>query len=357
MMFGKLLAFLFSFFAVILAVPLIVAVAVLLFKIDLRSFMNLHPVGSAILAAGYAFIWVVAFFALQDFFIVWKPDPKVAPIGKKELIDKLEQSFKRPFDGKPLFDVFRSDDERLAITWSSSINYFQGLSGGRMAKKRVVVLTFDEKKHEASFLMKEKDWRWSLSTSRFDFSMNYSAGIFAEISTEVAPSVTINKDGSFSIDLKKLSYDYRDLWLPIENTLLAGGWSIRGGMLPQWSYRMAIAIPFALLMFVLFYLALRSVPAEPALSTIKAPTQGTASVDRETYKKNEVAQIAVSGKLMSAGNVETILDGFMKMPKQYFVDYEHAFVAYSKVYREKKDRNPVFVARLDAFEKEHRMDK
>lgn len=187
-MFGKLLAFFFSFFGVILVIPLIVAIAVLVFKFDLRSFMTLHPLGAAITAAGYAFIWVIAFFALQDFFIVWKPDARIAPVGKKELIDKLERSFKRDFDGKPL--------------------------------------------------MKEKDWRWSLSAKRFDFSMNYSAGIFAEISTDVAPSLTFDKNGGFSIDLKKLSYDYRDLWVPIEKTLLSSGWTIRGGMLPGWGYRL-----------------------------------------------------------------------------------------------------------------------
>jgi len=353
-MFGKLLAFVFSFFAVIASVPLIVAVAIFLFQFDLRSFMNLHRLAAAIFAAGYAFIWIFSFFALQDFFIVWRPDPAVSPIGKKELIDKLERSFKRPFDGEALFDVFRSDDDRVAITWSSSINYFQIVSCGQKGKKRVVVLTLDENKHEAYLLMKEKDWAWSLSSKRFDFSMNFSAGIFAEISTEAIPSLTVGKDGSFSIDVKKLSYDYRELWLPIENTLLASGWTIRSGMLPKLSYRLILAVPLALLMFALFYFPAWKNPAtSSSSSTVKEHVQETRAVDREIYKKNEAAQIAVSGKLMSAGNVETILDGFMKMPRQYFGDYKYAFIAYSTVYREKKDRNPEFIARLDAFAKEN----
>jgi hypothetical protein len=357
-MFGKLLAFVFSFFAVIAAIPLIVVISVFLFKFDLRSFMYLHPLRSAIIAAGYAFLWVFAFFALQDFFIVWKPDPTVAPVGKKELIDKLERSFKRPFDGQALFDVFRSDDDRVAITWSASINYFQITSGGHMEKKRVVILTLDEKKHEAYFLMKEKDWRWSLSTNRFDFSMNFSSGIFAEISTEVSPSLTLDKNGGFFIDVKKLSYDYRELWLPIENTLLTSGWTIRSGILPKLSYRLALALPFALLMFTLFYLLLRSGPATPSSSTVKEPVQEAKEVDQETYKKNEAEQIIAAGKLRSAHDIETVLDGFMtKIPKQYFGDYKHAFIAYAKVYREKKDRNPEFVAKIDAFAKEHGIDQ
>lgn len=355
-MFGKLLAFFFSFFGVILAIPLIVAIAVLAFKFDLRSFMTLHPFGSAVIAAGYAFIWVVAFFGLQDYFIVWKPEARIAPIGKKELIDKLERSFKRDFDGKPLFDVFRSDDDRLAVTWSQSVGYFQGTAGGRIGKKRVVVLSFDEPGHEVFFLMKEKDWRWSLSARRFDFSMNYSAGIFAEISTDIAPSLTFDKDGGFSIDLKKLSYDYRELWGPIEQTLLSSGWTIRGGMLRGWGRRLAIAVPFAALMFALFFLLLWSARALPAASPAKASAKETAAADRDAYKRIEVEQIIASGQLKSAYEIELSLAGLMKVPKNYFGDYEHAFAAYARVYREKADKKPEFVARLDAFAKDYGID-
>ncbi|MEE9912738.1 MAG: hypothetical protein K4571_13575 [Deltaproteobacteria bacterium] len=353
---GRLLAFFFSFFAVILIIPLVVAIMVLVFKFDLRSFVSLHPLGAAVIIAGYAFIWVMAFFALQDYFIVWKPDPTVVPLGKKELIDRLESSFKKPFDGKTLFDVFRSDDNRLAITWSSSIGTFQVTAGGRMGKKRVVVLTFDEEKRQAYFLMKEKDWRWSLSTGRFDFSMNYSAGIFAEISTVAAPSVTVDKDGHFPIDLKKLSYDYRDLWTPIEKTLLSAGWTIRGGMLPGWIYRLALAVPFALLMFALVYPLLKYSPAMPAASQTAETARQAQTVDRETYKKNEVEQIITSGKLKSAGQIEISLDGLMKVPKTYFADYESSFIAYARVYQEKADKKPEFIRRLDAFAREYGID-
>ena len=351
-MFGKMLAFVFSFFAVILVIPLIVAMAVLVFKFNLRSFMDLHPLWSAIMLAGYAFLWVITFFALQDYFLVWKPDPTVTPIDKKELIDKLENNFKRNFDGKPLFDVFRSDDNRLAITWSSSINYFQITSGGRIGKKRVVVLTFDEKKHLAYFLMKEKDWRWSVSTSRFDFSMSYSAGIFAEISTDIVPSVTVDKDGNFSIDLKKLSYDYKDLWKPVENAVLASGWTIRGGIMPGWVGRLATAIALALLMFGLIYPLLKYSPGVPAVSKSTESLQKVQTVDREAYKKNEAEEIIRAGRLRSAKDLELTLDGLMKIPENYFSDYEHAFVAYAKVYREKEDANQDIISKLAAFEKE-----
>jgi len=356
-MFGKLLVFIFSFLAVIAIIPLIVLITVFFFKFDLRSFMNLHPFASAVMAAGYAFIWVAAFFALQDFFLVWKPEPNITPLGKQELINKLERSFQKPFDGKALFDYFRSDDDRIAITWSSSINYFQIASGGQKGKKRVVVLTLDEQKHEAYFIMKEKDWAWSLSAKSFDFSMNFSSGIFAEISTKIAPSLTIEKDGSFSIDVKKLSYDDNDLWLPIENALLTSGWTIRGGMLPKLNYRLALAAPFALLIFALFYFPAWKDPALPSSSPAKESAQEAKEIDRETYKKNEAEQIIAAGRLRSARDIEGVLDGLMKIPPQYFSDYKHAFVAYARVYREKKDQNPEFVARLVAFAKDNGIDQ
>jgi hypothetical protein len=356
-MFGKLITFFFSYFAVLAVIPLIVAIAVLIFKFDLRSFMDLHRLAMAIMMAGYAFFWVFAFFALQDYLLVWKPKPNIVPLGKQELVNKLERSFQRPFDGKVLFDVFRSDDDRVAITWSSSINVFQILSGGQKGKKRVMVLTLDENKHEAYLLMKEKDWAWSLSTKRFDFSMNFSSGIFAEISTDIAPSLTFDKDGGFSIDLKKLSYDYNELWLPIENTLLTGGWTIRSGMLPKLGYRLALALPFALLMFALFHFPDWKDPAPPSSLTGKESSQEAREVDRETYKKNEVEQSIVAGRLKSAKQLENSLDGLMKVPRTYFDDYKHVFVAQDKVYREKKDRSPEFVARLDAFVKEYGIDR
>jgi hypothetical protein len=272
------------------------------------------------------------------------------------LIDRLERSLKRTFDGKTLFDVFHSDDDRVAITWSSSINYFQVVSGGQMGKKRVIVLSLDEKKHEAYFLMKEKDWRWSLSTNRFDFSMHFASGIFAEISKEYVPSVTIDRDGGFSVDVKKLSYDSRELWLPIENALLAGGWIIRGGILPKWSHRLTLALPFALLIFMVFCYIPTGGGSSTSPPKARTSPYETRPTDRDTYRKNEAAQIASAGKLMSARAVETTLDGLMRMPEQYFGDYEYAFVAYAKVYLEKQDRDPAFVARVNAFAKERGID-
>jgi hypothetical protein len=182
--------------------------------------------------------------------------------------------------------------------------------------------------------------------------MNYAVGIFAEMSTDIVPSVTIDKDGNFTIDVKKLSYDYRELWLPIENTLLANRWTIRGGMLPKLSHRLALAVPLALLLFLIFY-----IPARGGVSST-TPTKEyeTKAVDRETYDKNEAAQIAVSGKLMSASNIEPILDGFMKLPRKYFGDYKSAFLAYSKVYLEKTDKNHEFVDRINKFAKENEID-
>jgi hypothetical protein len=82
-MFGKLLAFVFSFFAAIAFIPLIVTAAVLLFKLDLKSFMVLHPLDTAMTMAGYVFYGIFAFFALQDFFSSGNPIPKSLPSAKR----------------------------------------------------------------------------------------------------------------------------------------------------------------------------------------------------------------------------------------------------------------------------------
>jgi len=42
----------------------------------------------------------------------------------------------------------------------------------------------------------------------------------------------------------------------------------------------------------------------------------------------------------------------MKVPARYFKDYEYAFIAYARVYGEKKDKSPEFMARLSAFARE-----
>lgn len=120
-------------------------------------------------------------------------------------------------------------------------------------------------------------------------------------------------------------------------------------MLPILSYRLVIAVPFALLIFALFYFPAWKDPALPSSSTAIELIQEVKEVDREAYKKNEVEQSIAADRLKSAKELETSLDGLMNVPIKYFGDYKHVFVAQARVYREKKDRNPEFVARLDAF--------
>ncbi|MEN6623804.1 MAG: hypothetical protein ABFD50_19925, partial [Smithella sp.] len=62
-------------------------------------------------------------------------------------------------------------------------------------------------------------------------------------------------------------------------------------------------------------------------------------------------------RLRSAKDIEMTLEGLMKIPTHYFGDYKNAFAAYSKVYREKQDANPEFIARLDAFAKQNRIEQ
>jgi hypothetical protein len=79
-------------------------------------------------------------------------------------MEQLENSFKKPVNRISFFDFFIADDGKVAITRSAAINYFQITPGGHMEKKRAAILTLDETRYEAYLLMKERDWKWSLSS-------------------------------------------------------------------------------------------------------------------------------------------------------------------------------------------------
>ena len=46
----------------------------------------------------------------------------------------------------------------------------------------------------------------------------------------------------------------------------------------------------------------------------------------------------------------------MKVPNEYFENYRSDFIAYSRAYIEKTDKDPKFVARIKKFAKKHNID-
>ena len=202
----------------------------------------------AIIFGSYGMFVALMFFQLQDIFIVFKPDPGTKPLKKSELIHLIEYGFTTPFQGRNLFDVVQTD-EKVIITWASSIDYFQITNIGGSGKKRVVILSFDEEKHKVFFLMKDKDWKWNAAVKSLDFSMNFSMGIFSENTTEFHPSIDFSLDQGIKADIKKLSYNSNELWHPIQKAVLFSGWSLHGGMIPRTAYRILLSLPVALLFF------------------------------------------------------------------------------------------------------------
>lgn len=249
-MFAKSLLFMLAFFGLLVACAGLMAVAILVVQVDVNALLTAHPEAVCIGFALFGAIITLLYFRLQDLIFVFRPERSVSPVPQDELIGRLQKAFDTPVAGKPLFD-FACRKNRVVVTWSASIDYLQlGTAGGR-GKKRVVVLTFRERQHDVFFLMKEKDWGWDLSKNAFSVSLSYAAGIFAEIETEYRPSIAVSKEGGLTVDIKKLHYNSNDLWLPIQDAVLAAGWTLRGGMVPGRLARILFAFPMALLFLLM----------------------------------------------------------------------------------------------------------
>ena len=290
--------------------PVLAVLAILVFKVDFDSLLVQHAMVINILFALYGVFIVLMYFWLQDVIMVFRPAAGIRSVSKSELVNRLEKAFNTPVQGQRLFD-FMADKDRVVITWAASINYFQISSAGGRGMKRVIVLTLDENKHDAFFIMKDKDWGWDVSTNFFDFSLNYSAGIFAEYRAEVHPSIVFSEKGGLDVDIKKLTYNSNDLWIPIETAMLSSGWTLRGGMVPKLFHRVLFSIPVALLFFgmAFFITHLAGLPQPPKGSDIKTPVVAKeqspgASLD------NAAHLVAVSTKW-----------SMMELQKSYFIPY------------------------------------
>ena len=249
-MVAKLFKFMLAFIVMMASVPALVLLAVLVVHADVDRVIAVHPAACRVSFALYGAFVAFMFFRLQDRFIVFRPAAGTAPAAQSELLRRLERAFAAPVEGKRIFD-FAKERNRVAITWSSAIDYVQPASAGGRGMKRVVVLTLEEKRHDVFFLMKDKDWGWDLSRKGFDVSLNYASGIFAEAEAEYHPSIVLTEEGGVRVDLKKLSYSSNDLWMPIQTAVLAAGWTLRGGMVPHLFARLLFAAPLALLFYLM----------------------------------------------------------------------------------------------------------
>jgi hypothetical protein len=345
---AKLLWFMISFVGIMASVPAIALLLILIFRPNINGFLSHHSLAAGVLFALYGMFVSVMFFWLQDLFIVFKPAAGTAPLSKTEVVNRLEKALGTPVEGKSIIDFMKTDD-KMIITWSSSVDYFQVTNAGAKNMKRVIVLTFDEKNHTAYFLMKDKDWKWNISKDRFHFSLNYSLGIFAEYQTEIYPSVEYSENGRIRADMKRLTYNSNDLWNPVQTAALSAGWTLRGGMIPEFSHRLLFSLPIALVFFgmALFVTSLHPRSAyDTGATAVKGQGQEGQS-DVET-------QLEKALPYLTNETIELSLDGIMRTPKQYISqDLRKAFVAYSNGYLARQDGKDDFKLKLRSFAQEN----
>jgi len=354
-MVGKLFLFMVSFIGIMASGPALGVIAALIFRSDIDRLMKLYPMTLTVLFALYGVFVSLMFFYLQDRIFVFTPAGGVRPLPKGDVVAMLEKSFSAPVEGNKLFE-FMARDDRVVITWSSHVNYFQVTSGGGRGMKRVIVLTLDEKNHDAYFIMKDKDWRWSAARDFFSISLNYSTGIFAEYETEMYPSITLSGDGGLKIDMKRLTYSSNELWVPVRTALLSSGWTLRGGMMPRFIYRALFSMVPGLLFFGMAFscvsLAGSSTP-KTVMEKPAAPVQRQAGISRA----EEVAQVKRTIPHLSTENLQIILDGHMRTPRDYFnAELREIFAVYANGYFAKPDRNEEFSSRVRDFARKNRIE-
>jgi len=355
-MVGKIFLFMISFIGIMASGPALGVIAALIFRPDIDRLIKLYPMTLTVLFALYGVFVSLMFFYLQDRIFVFSPAGGVRPLPKGDVVAMLEKSFSTPVEGNKLFE-FMARDDRVIVTWSSHVNYFQVTSRGGRGMKRVIVLTLDEKNHDAYFIMKDKDWRWSAARDFFSISLNYSKGIFAEYETEVYPSITLSGDGGLKIDMKRLTYSSNELWVPVRTALLSSGWTLRGGMMPKVIYRALFSMVPGLLFFGMAFFCVSLAGSSPGLKTVTekpmAPVQGQAGISRA----EEIAQVKRTIPHLSTKNLQIILDGDMNVRQDYFnAELRERFVVYANGYFAKPDRDEEFSSRVKEFARKNRIE-
>lgn len=311
-MFIPLLQVVFSFMVLMMAGPSLLVAWIVLYKGDIGTLMVQHGALFSAAFGLYGLVMAYAFFALQDHFIAFKPQPDTFPSSQTELMDAIESAFSRPVEGQTLFEVARVG-EKLIVTWSASLDYFQITHAGGERMKRVIVLTFDEPRHRALFIMKDRTASWRASTQGAEYSLNFATGLSAEFTHSLYPSLTYSRGGGLSVELKQLRYDSNELWQPIHDAVLSHGWSLHGGMVPGTGHRLLISVLVGLFFGLIGHFAvfLNNLPDSTGAVTT---SQTSAPADLETQVVPLLADLPTE-------KLAQDMQAIMSMPPQQLSDY------------------------------------
>lgn len=347
---GQLIKFVLSFMATMAAVAAILAALIIFSGPHFEEIFIQHGTLVSVIFALTGMFITLMFFKLQDIFIVFRPEPGTPPLSREEIMERIEKAFSAPVNDKKLFDVARAGG-KLIVTWSADIDYFQVTNAGGSGMKRVIVLSFDESSHRAFFIMKDKDWKWNISAGAGSFSLNYTEGIYSEYRFEAYPSIDFTADG-LKVDMKKLTYNSNDLWLPIHKAVLSGGWSLHGGMIPKFSHRLIFALPIALLFFGTGFFFTFVMQGSDAKTTAEKPAKIEKSVQYDI-----TGQLEIALKAMNTEALESQLRDIMKMRKHYdSPDLRKTFIVYANGYLKRKDRKDDFALRIKTYASENNLE-
>ncbi|RJR30301.1 MAG: hypothetical protein C4576_33845 [Desulfobacteraceae bacterium] len=345
----KLLYFLLAYLSVMASGPVMALLLLYVFKADPGMLIAHHPVGLSIVFALYGTFVAFMFFALQDRFIVFRPPAGTTPLKQAELLDRLEKAFSTPVDGRLFFD-FAKKENRAIITWAADAGFFQGTNMGGRGMKRVLVLTCDEAGYDVYFIMREKDWRWNATLASFDFSMNYSLGIYAEFTKEWYPSIGYSADG-LKVDIQKLAFSSEELMQPVQSAVLSSGWTLRGGMVPGLYHRLLFCLPLTALFFCMgLFLAWTA----GAGGKHRPPPATTVHVAAPAMSPDQYAEsLRQSLPSMNLQSLRRQLEGILSAPAANFrPEFRAAFTIYGHAYLETPGSDPAFAERLQAFAQE-----
>ncbi len=347
---GQLIKFVLSFMGTMAGVAAVLAALIIFSGPHFEEIFIEHGTLVSVIFALTGMFITLMFFKLQDIFIVFRPEPGTAPLSGDEIMERIEKAFSAPVNGEKLFDVARTGG-KLIITWSADIDYFQITNAGASGMKRVIVLSFDESSHRVFFIMKDKDWKWNISAGAGSFSLNYSEGIYSEYRFEAYPSIEFS-EGGLKVDMKKLTYNSNDLWMPIHKAVTSGGWSLHGGMIPKLSHRIIFALPIALLFFGIGFFFTFIIQS----SEVKTPAETPARIEKSA-NHDITRQVEIARKGMNTEALESQLRDIMKMRKHYdSPELRKTFTVYANGYLKRKDRKDDFALQIRTYARENGLE-
>jgi hypothetical protein len=213
-----------SYFLSFSLVVLLPFAAMFLLPLDDSRFLGLPVATGLVILVGYFFLAVFLFLFLQDVFFTF-PAAQVSPKGITDIQTELTNYFNQANQKANYFQLANTPTE-TAITWHRDIKYNQLIDIGGASSKKLYILSFDSNRHQIFLTLREKDFDYSVSPTSLGASMRFNYGFSFEDSIEYHPSLVV-KNGSYKLDLQKVTFSTNDILAPVMRIARDGGWAVR----------------------------------------------------------------------------------------------------------------------------------